>query len=499
MSFKEGLSRIIFWSMIILMTAGIVICITGTQHNIEWYKELGVTALMAGGIWVLGFILRKCRSFLEKHKGTLLFLILSVFAIGLYAVSYISRNEPMYDYKVIYESAMTYASGGEADWAYLAQWTNNFGIFLWLFLQMTLCNVLSIPDPFVVMLAINTILAVLTGYCVFDILSHFVEDVSIPFMGLFLYIGFLPLWGGTNYFYTDSVSMFFTIAAVWMITIKGDELVGCILAGILWGIGFELKATAAVSLIAFEWVAVVKLCPQGKAERNYGVMGKEPGTSRRGDQTGWLLMFFAFLVVLLGMKMLRREFPSYQYEDEFRVPYSYWLALGIHNDGSYPGNIEFAERLLNTPGYEVKDRVANAYLNEHISDLWNPEHIISKIRYNFASGKMGLSEFNQYPTTFMHDLVNDYGKYGGYSTMFASAYFYAIILFGLYGAIHVLTSGTKDDLSSIAILTVFGLCAFLMIWESNNRQLYNHIPWYAVFGVLGLRFLYGGEKKQTKS
>ena len=25
-----------------------------------------------------------------------------------------------------------------------------------------------------------------------------------------------------------------------------------------------------------------------------------------------------------------------------------------------------------------------------------------------------------------------------------------------------------------------------MLWESNNRQLYNHIPWYAIYAVGGL-------------
>ena len=496
MSFKEVLSRIIFWCMVVFMTVGLVVCISGTQHNIVWYKELGVTAGMAVGIWIVGLILRKCNLFLMEHKSRLLFLILIIFAAGLYGVSFVSRNEPMYDYKVLYESALSYASGGEADWGYLAQWSNNFGIFIWLLLPMKLCNMMSVSDPFPVLLAINTILAVWSGYCVFDVLSHFIDDLSIAFMGLFLYMGFLPLWGGTNYFYTDSVSMFFSIGAVWVIVKRGDEWIGCVLAGILWAVGFELKATAAISLIAFEWVSVMRFCPQGRAERReYCVMGKETGTSRGGSKIGWLLLLFSFCVCLYGLQQVRKEFPSYEYEAEYGVPYSYWLALGIHNDGSYPGNIEFAEKLLNTPGFLAKDRLANAYIREHVSDLWNPDHIIAKIRYNFASGKMGLSEFNQNSTTFMHELVNDYGKYGGYSTMFASAYFYAIIVFGLYGSVRVLMSDTKDDLSSIALLTVFGLCAFLMIWESNNRQLYNHIPWYAVFGVLGLRFAYGGEKR----
>lgn len=499
MSFGERCARVWFWAMILLMFAGVVICITGTQHNIEWYKELFVTVGMGVGIWVLGFILNKCRYFLREHEKSVLFLLLACFGIALYAVSYVSRNDPMYDYAVIYQSAYDYAHDGQANWGYLAQWGNNYGIFLWLVIIMKICEMLSIEDPFAVLLFINTALAVFSGFCLFDILTKFLDNTGVKFMGLLMYFGFLPLWGGTNYFYTDSVSMFFSIGAFWIVINFGDQLVGYLLGGILWAIGFELKATVAISMIAVEMVCVLKMSPQGESgQRKYGIGGKEYGTSRSGSLVGWLLMVFVFVICLLAMSNIKKAFPSQDYRDEYEVPMSYWVALGIHNDGSYPGNIEFAESLLQTKGYEAKNRKALLYIDEHISDLWNPDHYISKIRYNFASGKMGLSEFNQNPTTFMHELVNDYGKYGGFSTMFASAYFYAIILFGLYGAVRVLTGKAKDDLSSIVLLTVFGLFLFLMLWESNNRQLYNHIPWYAVFGALGLRFLYGGEKIDEK-
>ena len=72
MSFGERCARTWFFAMILLMFAGVVICITGTQHNIEWYKELFVTVGMGVGIWIIGFILNKCRYFLREHEKSVL-------------------------------------------------------------------------------------------------------------------------------------------------------------------------------------------------------------------------------------------------------------------------------------------------------------------------------------------------------------------------------------------------------------------------------------------
>lgn len=115
------------------------------------------------------------------------------------------------------------------------------------------------------------------------------------------------------------------------------------------------------------------------------------------------------------------------------MPLTYWLALGIHNNGSYPENVEFAVECMNTPGRQQKHELACSYISEHRADFWSVNHIVSKARYNFASGKMGASEFNQNSGTLMYELMNDYGKYGGYSTMITSGYFYALLLFGMAG------------------------------------------------------------------
>ena len=90
--------------------------------------------------------------------------------------------------------------------------------------------------------------------------------------------------------------------------------------------------------------------------------------------------------------------------------------------------------------------------------------------------------------------------------MLSSGYFYALLLIGMCGQLLAgnRNSGQRKDCTfEIAQFTVFGLFLFLMLWESNNRQLYNHIPWYTLYAVCGAyalaQKLTGGRNAGEKS
>ncbi len=471
MKIKRLLVKLLQCLMLFFMAIILYICITGTAHNIVWYKELIVTTGFLAIIFLFCLVLKRARVFIQRHEKMLLsaFVLLNCFA--LYMVSCGSRNVPMYDYADIYRSAYAYAYGGEVNWHYFALWSNNFSLFLLLSLVMKLCALIRISDPFYVLLGINVVLTIWGGICIYRLIKQQTGDVVWAFIGLFLYSAFLPLWSGTNYFYTDSVSIAFGVWAVWELVGRQRTRRRCLFAGVLWGIGFSIKATVGISLVA---VVIVSLLTKGKA----------------AVRQVWLALP-AFILCIGVLSGIRAQFPCHALEEQNKMPLTYWLALGIHNNGSYPENVEFAVECMNTPGRQQKHELACSYISEHCADFWSVNHIISKARYNFASGKMGASEFNQNSGTLMYELMNDYGKYGGYSTMITSGYFYALLLFGMAGQLLLICksggSEQKNDfLFEVSQFTVFGLFFFLMLWESNNRQLYNHIPWYAIYAVGGL-------------
>ncbi len=478
---QKMVKRILAVVTLIFMIPVLCVCITHTQHNIVWYKELVVTTGFLIGIPLVVFLLKKGESFLRKYERVLLGAFLVLITVSLYVISAYSRNTPMYDYYDIYTSAGEYAKGGEAKWGYLSHWSNNFPLFFVLTSIMKGCYLLRLSEPFYILLAINVLLTVWGGVCVYRLLRQTTEYCCWAFSGLGLYFCFLPLWGGTNYFYTDSLSMVFGIWAVYVFLQARNKWVGAVSAGVLWGVGYGFKVTTLICLIALFMV----LCMWDFKERlKY-----------------FVLTVLVLLSCVLGWEGIRQQYPSYTGEAEYGAPITYWLALGSVGNGSYPDNLEFAVECLETSGKAAKNQLALDYIRENRGDILKPYRLVSKIKYNFASGKMGLSEYNQYPTGFMYELVNDYGRFGGFSTMFTSGYFYALLIFGMAGfgrSVLGAEQQKEDKILMLAHLTVYGLFLFLMIWESNNRQLYNHIPWYALYGSVGLYRLFGGMKGEVK-
>lgn len=482
---KERLYDISIFLMLPFLGILIAICISGTHHNIAWYKELLVTLVIVIFLVAISVLLLRGKCFLEKHEKKLLVAFLLIMGICLYIVSCLCRNTPMYDYNDLYNSAYSYATGGPANWEYLSHWKNNFPLFFYLYGVMKLCVGVGIADPFYVLLLINVLLTVGSGCCIYRLVRLYIRSVACSFMALGLFAGFGPIWCGTNYLYTDSLSLFFSVGAVWFFLRKKTNLKDGIIAGFLWGTGYALKATVAISMVALLIALALK-------EKEKIQLLKKSILS--------VITFFLCLLLWTGIRM---QYPCYEMEQVNKVPITYWLALGIHNDGSYPQNIDFAVECLGSVGVEAKSQVAKEYISTHISGLWDWKHFVEKARYNFASGKMGSSEFNQYPITPMYELVNDYGRYGGYSTMIFSGYFYAVLLLGWTGFLVAYIKDKKRvpqepgmQLFYIAQLTLFGFFLFLSIWESNNRQLYNHIPWYAIYGAMGMYYVLQVKQKR---
>ena len=74
--------------------------------------------------------------------------------------------------------------------------------------------------------------------------------------------------------------------------------------------------------------------------------------------------------------------------------------------------------------------------------------------------------------------------------MAATSYFYSL-LFLLFAAVisvvcQIKKSRLNNPLYIVTIFTLFGIMVYVMVFEANNRQLYNHVPWFAIGAVIGV-------------
>ena len=96
---------------ILVMNVLMVVVITGTQRNIEWYNILLVTLVLFVGMLILHAILTKMEKILMRYTKSILICFVAIWGISLYIFCYIFKNDPCHDYRNVYDSALAMASG----------------------------------------------------------------------------------------------------------------------------------------------------------------------------------------------------------------------------------------------------------------------------------------------------------------------------------------------------------------------------------------------------
>lgn len=79
---------------------------------------------------------------------------------------------------------------------------------------------------------------------------------SFQWFAILLFSMWTPVWACTNSFYSDQFSFGGSVIAIALLLRCGDlsgykKYILYVLAGILWGMAIEAKATAGISLVAF--------------------------------------------------------------------------------------------------------------------------------------------------------------------------------------------------------------------------------------------------------
>ena len=146
-------------------------------------------------------------------------------------------------------------------------------------------------------------------------------------------------------------------------------------------------------------------------------------------------------------------------------------------------------------------------MKEHLSEAFTIRHFIDKTQHNFSGGKFTSSDFTAVGEheRILYEMMDPGGKYYWKTSQITFCYIALIYLFYLLGGIYGIIFSIKNKkISAMKIMTdisFVGIFLFLMIWESNNRQLYNQVPlfWLALFInlVLFMNFPFFSKKKDS--
>ena len=447
-----------------------ILCVAKPENNLPTSKLIILPSAILCAFVLLGLWQKGISVFLEKYTRLLFPMIMITYGIVLFLVSINSRSAPVHDQEAVYQGALYFAGLSEKiSWEYFARCNNNIIPTVLLGIVFRIGSFGGRIDPYYFAVIVNIFQVLISMYCVFQ-LSKSRNGIFSAWISVIMRILYIPVVGHTLSLYTDSMSFCFAILGLYLWEIKTEIKSKWlywgwnIFVGILMGLAASIKMTAAIVVIAL---------------LIYSCLEK---TKKLILRSFTIILCTVSVILLAGY--YTSQLPCENMLDSHGTPrLSYWLGIGIKGNGGYIDNQYYSEHLNTIYGMQQKEEWSRQYIKENIRQFWNSDHIVQKVRYNFANGGLGCSIFVQNLDTkhILHRLMHYDGSYYWRYSMLTTAYMYSVYSLILIGAIIQLFNKKKENAClKVPLITIFGLMLYLMLFEANNRQLYNHLPLLAL-------------------
>lgn len=450
-------------------------------HRIAIYTLIWL-GIMSG---IRVFYLKAEKRFLNE-KGMmckLLFsLVLIVCSILLFVSGCVSRSDPHTDYGEVYKAAYHLSMGiPVSNWYYFSSNPNNRGVLLFLAGLLKLGNLMGLEDGYYFVLGCQALHVILTVLCVCYLSERDVEHrTANVWTNMSLFLMLTPLYGNISIFYSDQCSFGFGIAAytVYYLALykcqsKYKSFLLCLLSGMLWGLGIWIKVTIGIALIAL----FITLIVQGNIKQQW-------------RHIAFLIVGAAGISLLISAYM--KTLPCEKNIEKDSNPILYFVALGLEGDGSYGENEEYA--IMNRQADDVFARreMAIQYIRNKWRNFFDWEHLTKKARTNFAYGDLGASGYMTYPhneNNIIYQLWEYEGRFFWKYACLSTSYLFALLICVAGGALFAAFRGRADEVQVVSCMALFGIMFFLMLWEAQNKQMYNHAGWLILAAGYGMRVI----------
>ena len=192
------------------------------------------------------------------------------------------------------------------------------------------------------------------------------------------------------------------------------------------------------------------------------------------------------------MSLISDTYPSKQEEQRLKFSTEYWVALGLLKNGTYGENPEFIEGCYLSPDQYARKEYCRQVIYDNRKNFYDVGRMIEKTSVIFGSGEIAPTS-HIYPRSenILWQWVFYDGIYFWKYCCLSTGFFDAVLVIMLWGCLRRLFEKKEENgLVFMSYLTVFGLFFFMMFWEAQNKQLYNHIPWMTLCVVWAMRSMH---------
>ena len=433
--------------------------------------SLVVFSLILTGLIIL---IRYCDEHsLEKHFTLHLVLFFGILLLlQIISVSNLMVT-PSWDFGTIFYSAISFVKTGSLSSYeyYFNRYPHNLGILVLEILYykaLYMIGITSISQQIVAGCVLNIVMLDV-GILFIILLCRTHCGVKPTLFLLTLCLFFSPYCLYAPIFYTDTISLPFVTFSLYLFfyhqgSTRPRQVHEMLLCGLTLSIGSVIKGTVSILLIAFLlWIFF------HKSKENHWML-----------QTILILIPYFLFSFCFSTLTYSKDLVSTDLENAEQFPYESWVYMGLSDEGGFnPNDVEY---IASFPDYKSKQIASRQGIQQRIANYGYKGMLqlaIRKISFTFHDGAFYVwNKLAREPchNSMLHEFVLQSGKWYDVYISSANAFYLIVLFLFLAGLINELFSKTTFSLSMMCYTAVFGLCIFLMMWETRSRYLLNFTP-----------------------
>lgn len=392
------------------------------------------------------------------------------------------RYTPKWDVDALFGGASEWIMTGDfaSYHAYFAYFHNNWGGLILFRAVFGIARLFGVKDFFIVASLFNSALSLLTMYLTGSVCEKLI-GIRGRLMAYFIFSISLPFYFIAPAFYTDALTMVFPILIFRLYLAAREQnrfwkrLGVFALMGLTAGIGYGIKATVVIMLIAVIIDAALT-CDHKKALPLIPVSA------------------VMMLICSLTTRGIILRHLDWDEAKRLEIPLLHWVMMGAFDNGMYDPDEYAFTKSFEDPAERraaVKERLFERSKSYDVGDY--AELFTRKLDIDFGDGTYGLSDCLGCPhgenNALQSFLVKDGEHYAVYKHICTGALIALYIPLIVSCVLDVTGKRTARDLFAPR-LALFGLMLFLLFWEARWRYFSNYMPMIIVLAIAGLESIF---------
>lgn len=479
---SDRILHILFFAVFSVITVGVI----GSVCGVNFWGLIAAAGIFGVGVTAVYLLYQRFGN-IESRKADIIFVVIAavMLILQLIAVKLLLAN-PVTDWHLIHQVALSFAKNGSMENMYenlphnphyMAKYLNNNAAAAFLAIFYRVVYLVLGDVPLIAPALLNTAFIFISVVFCYLVAKRILGNFGGLVAAVICFF-FLPYYTYTPYFYTDSLSMPFTVLSLYLFirayeSDKPAAKIGLYCACALSiAVGYLLKGNVVVVLIGVILFVLVK----------GGVKKIMVGA---GITVAAFIISVAVINILISSLHMTTEEERYNYQ----YPLTHWVMMGLKGDGGFD---QEDSSFTNAAGnYDQKQAANIEEIKNRISEYGFGGmcgHLYDKAIFTWGDGSYWVSHHiydNAGERNFLHEFVLKNGQ--AYSVFYCISAGMQIVILLMF-CITSLYSVAKPrcDYMALVRLLIFGVAMFLLVWETRSRYLFNFTPLFLIVTAQGM-------------